>query len=243
MKVVGDSGMISATRRQLGGISIPGYPPGVAKNSRINNRSSVGETGIATDHPPGRNMTGQGGGPSGGGSGSSGSGRPTRHRRGGKRWSTEQVLPVGATGSSGVAGGRGRTDGGSRKTQPRQRGRAQAGLLGPSGAYAGSDGGGGGYAGDRRGRDGGEEARVRAVRGGGEEGRGAVERRAGTDDRKFRMQAGQSNTLVAVRLRPLSKHDREQVEVAKVRLNLTRLWHVIVQRPGEGLLSRSNDTG
>ncbi|CAN0264841.1 unnamed protein product [Hapterophycus canaliculatus] len=38
----------------------------------------------------------------------------------------------------------------------------------------------------------------------------------GTQDRKFRMQAGQSNTLVAVRLRPLLKHDREHVEVAKV---------------------------
>ena len=31
------------------------------------------------------------------------------------------------------------------------------------------------------------------------------------------MQAGQSNTLVAVRLRPLLNHDREHVEVAKVR--------------------------
>lgn len=38
----------------------------------------------------------------------------------------------------------------------------------------------------------------------------------GTEDNKFRMQAGQSNTLVAVRLRPLLKLDREQVQVAKV---------------------------
>lgn len=37
-----------------------------------------------------------------------------------------------------------------------------------------------------------------------------------THDNKFRSKAGHSNTLVAVRLRPLLKHDREHVEVAKV---------------------------
>lgn len=39
-----------------------------------------------------------------------------------------------------------------------------------------------------------------------------------TGDYKFRMHAGQSNILVSVRLRPLLKHDRDHVEVVKVRL-------------------------
>ncbi|CAM9377804.1 unnamed protein product, partial [Discosporangium mesarthrocarpum] len=48
--------------------------------------------------------------------------------------------------------------------------------------------------------------------GGGVDGQGYAEK----DKHGFKMWAGQSNILVAVRLRPLLKHDREQVEVAKV---------------------------
>ena len=43
-----------------------------------------------------------------------------------------------------------------------------------------------------------------------------------TEDHKFRMQAGQSNTLVAVRLRPLLKHERDLVEVVKVGFGVCR---------------------
>lgn len=41
-----------------------------------------------------------------------------------------------------------------------------------------------------------------------------------TGDYEFRMHAGQSNILVSVRLRPLLKHDRDHVEVVKVRFGL-----------------------
>lgn len=47
------------------------------------------------------------------------------------------------------------------------------------------------------------------------EGKGPAHKDA-VEDHKLRIQAGQSNTLVAVRIRPLLKDDREQVEIAKV---------------------------
>lgn len=141
-----------------------------------------------------------------------GYGRRPRQRIGGKRWSAEQVL-LGA-GSSAAMGGRGKIDG--RKTRPRQRAGSQPGF---SSTVDDGDGAGGGDTGDRGNGDlGGERRAPGAGRGGRAEGC-----HTGTADHKFRMQAGQSNTLVAVRLRPLLKHDREQVEVAKVILSFLPL--------------------
>ena len=101
--------------------------------------------------------------------------------------------------------GRGKADGGGR-TRPRRV--ASQVSFGSSTGEGGGGGGDGSYGGDRGGAGGGRRAEA-GERSGRSEG--------GTEDHKFRMQAGQSNTLVAVRLRPLLKHDREQVEVAKVR--------------------------
>lgn len=56
----------------------------------------------------------------------------------------------------------------------------------------------------------------------------------GTADQTFRMQAGQSNTLVAVRLRPLLKHDREHVEVAKVKSVMKKSFVASALSGGQG---------
>lgn len=146
--------------------------------------------------------------------------RRARDRKDGKRRSVEHAIPGSGGGvetafrSSAAAtvvngaevGGKGGTrerekGDGLERTQPRQRVGVQS-SFGSSGV-ADSALGVGGACDDR-------EGRRRGLRATNEGGRG------GTEDRKFRMQAGQSNTLVAVRLRPLLKHDREQVEVAKV---------------------------
>lgn len=117
-------------------------------------------------------------------------------RKGGGRRRSADVSPgqtVGAeSNNSGLAkggrAGRGKADGA--RTRPRQ--------VAPQISFGGSGG-------DRRGGDRRGEAGDKAGRADN-----------GTADNKFRMQAGQSNILVAVRLRPLLKHDREHVEVAKV---------------------------
>lgn len=131
-------------------------------------------------------------------------GRRVRDRKGGgrRRSAAEYVPNVQTLGADhvlakGGKGGDGKAGGG--KTRPR-RTTSQI-SFGSSMADAGGGGGGS----DRRGVERGGEAIKQADRAD-----------IGMQDRKFRMQAGQSNTLVAVRLRPLLKHDREHVEVAKV---------------------------
>lgn len=127
--------------------------------------------------------------------------RRVRDRKGGGRRRSTDISPaqsVGAESNSsslakGGRAGRGKADGA--RTRPRQ--------MAPQVSFGGS--GGGGSGGDRGGGDRGEEA-----------GDKAGQADTGVEANKFRMQAGQSNILVAVRLRPLLKHDREHVEVAKV---------------------------
>eukprot|EP00752_Nemacystus_decipiens_P009634 g8607.t2 len=139
------------------------------------------------------------------------SGRRARDRKGDGRRRSADCIPAISTGadsssgslSKGVGAGRGKTDGGTtrrRAAEPISLGSsiAEGGTAGNRGKDRGSGGG------DRRGRERGEEFGKKA---------GADK---STEDNKFRMQAGQSNTLVAVRLRPLLKHDREHVEVAKL---------------------------
>lgn len=135
------------------------------------------------------------------GQGGDGERRP-RGKKGGRRRSASDI-PVGpapvAEANKVAAGGRGKVDGGARAQPCRTGSQTLVGSVVPDSGGVDGDGGG-----DRRGSGGEDRAG----------GRG----RKGTADHKFRMQAGQSNTLVAVRLRPLLKHDREQVEVAKVRV-------------------------
>lgn len=138
-------------------------------------------------------------------------GRKARDRRasgGGsnrRRASADLVLSgQAATGTDSSAkggAGRGKVEAG------RTRARRAVSHVSFSSSLA-AEGGGGGGGGDDRGRESGAELGARG-------GRRPSEK--DTEDHKFRMQAGQSNTLVAVRLRPLLKHDREHVEVAKVR--------------------------
>lgn len=140
-------------------------------------------------------------------------GRRARDRKGDSRRRSADFIPaisVGADSSSssslskGVGMGRGKADGGTtrarRAAPPTSFGSST--TEGGTGADRGKDRGNGG---DRRGRE-----------RGGESGNKAGGAENSTQDSKFRMQAGQSNTLVAVRLRPLLKHDREHMEVAKV---------------------------
>lgn len=132
------------------------------------------------------------------------SGRRVRDRKGGgrRRSAPEHAPSVQTTGADhnlAKVGTGGDGKAGGSKTKPR-RTTSQI-SFGSSIADAGSGGGGS----DRRGVERGGEAVKKADRAD-----------IGTQDRKFRMQAGQSNTLVAVRLRPLLNHDREHVEVAKV---------------------------
>lgn len=135
-------------------------------------------------------------------------GRRVGDRKGGGRRRSADFVPVLAVGAEsnsnsltrGPGAGRKKADGG--KTRPRRAApQVSFGSSMTDGGSGGDRGGGGG----RRARERGGEARDKAGRG-----------ETGPQDNKFRMQAGQSNTLVAVRLRPLLKHDREQVEVAKV---------------------------
>lgn len=126
---------------------------------------------------------------------------------GGRRRSTDFVpgLAVGADSNSssltrGTGAGRRKADEG--RTRPR---RAATQISFGSSIAEGGSGGDRGGGGGRRAGERGREARDKS---------GRAEN--GPQDNKFRMQAGQSNTLVAVRLRPLLRHDREQVEVAKV---------------------------
>lgn len=140
-------------------------------------------------------------------------GRRARDRKGGggRKRSTSDFVGGVTAGTDATAGptkggaGRGKADGGG-KTRPRRV--ASQVSFGSSTGEGGGGGGDGCYVGDRGGAGGGRR---------GEVGERAGRSEGGTEDHKFRMQAGQSNTLVAVRLRPLLKHDREQVEVAKVR--------------------------
>lgn len=121
--------------------------------------------------------------------------------------------PVTSTGSGqattgadvGAKGGAGRGKIDARRTRAR-RAVSQVSFSSSSAVEGGGGSGGGG--GDDRGGEFGGRVGVR---------RGRRPNENDTEDNKFRMQAGQSNTLVAVRLRPLLKHDREHVEVAKVR--------------------------
>lgn len=137
-------------------------------------------------------------------------GRKTRDRRAGggsnrRRVPTDLVIcsaigqattgtDIGAKGGA----GRGKVDTGGTRAR---RAVSQVSLNSSSAV----EGGGGG--GDDRGGEFGAGLGVR---------RGRRPNKNDTEDHKFRMQAGQSNTLVAVRLRPLLNHDREHVEVAKV---------------------------
>ncbi|CAM9483359.1 unnamed protein product [Ectocarpus sp. 4 AP-2014] len=133
-------------------------------------------------------------------------GRRARDRKGGGRQRSvaEVGQTVGAEGNSGnLARGGGVVRGNADGVKERPRRVSSQLSFGSSVA----EGGGGGAAGGGN-RRGGQR--------GGEVGEIARRARLGTQDNKFRMQAGQSNTLVAVRLRPLLKHDREHVEVAKV---------------------------
>ena len=141
-------------------------------------------------------------------------GRRARGRNGESRRRSSDGIPAissgaDSTGSSlskGAGAGRGKADAGAtrarRAAPPISFGSAVS--EGGTGADRGKDRGSGG--GDRRGRE-----------RGGESGNKAGRAEKSTQDNRFRMQAGQSNTLVAVRLRPLLNHDREHVEVAKVR--------------------------
>lgn len=134
-------------------------------------------------------------------------GRRARDRKGGgRRRSVAEVgQTVGAEGNNGsLARGGGVVRGNADGVKERPR-RVSSQLSFGSSVTEGGGGGGAAGGGNRRG---GQR--------GGEVGENARRARLGTQDNKFRMQAGQSNTLVAVRLRPLLKHDREHVEVAKV---------------------------
>lgn len=140
-------------------------------------------------------------------------GRRARDRKGDRgRRSVDCIpaIPTGGTDSSsslskGVGAGRGRTDGGTTRAR-RAAPPISFGSSTTEGSTAGAD----------RGKDRGSRGGKRGRERGGESGNKAGRAEESTQDNKFRMQAGQSNTLVAVRLRPLLKHDREQVEVAKV---------------------------
>lgn len=139
-------------------------------------------------------------------------GRRARERRGGgRKRSTSDLIAAATTAGGGtdatagsVKGGTGRGKGEGGRTRPR---RASSQVSFGSSTGEGGGGGDGCFGGDHRAGGG-----VRR----GEAGERGGRTESGTEDHKFRMQAGQSNTLVAVRLRPLLKHDREQVEVAKV---------------------------
>lgn len=126
-------------------------------------------------------------------------GRRARDRKGGgRRRSAADSAggPMAGVDSSSLAkggAGRGKVDG--NRVRPR---RASSQVSFGSSLPEGGSGGGGG--------DG--------VRAGGDI---MGEGKHDTEGHTFRTQAGHSNTLVAVRLRPLLKHDREQIEVAKVR--------------------------
>lgn len=147
-------------------------------------------------------------------------GRKVGERKGGGRRRSADFVPglaVGADSNNsslarGAGAGRRKADEG--RTRPR---RAAPQIA--EGGSGGDRGGGGGRRAGERGR----EAKDKAGR-------------AENDpqDNKFRMQAGQSNTLVAVRLRPLLKHDREQVEVAKVCRPKGGLIHEFFRRQWSG---------
>lgn len=150
-------------------------------------------------------------------------GRRVRDRKGNSRRRSADGTPAISTGadsstnslSKGVGAGRGKADGGTTRAR-----RAAAPIsFGSSIAEGGTGADRGKYRGSGGGRRGGER--------GGEAGNKAGRAEKSTQDNKFRMQAGQSNTLVAVRLRPLLKHDREHVEVAKVRPKNRQRPHIL----------------
>eukprot|EP00903_Cladosiphon_okamuranus_P015604 g14408.t1 len=140
-------------------------------------------------------------------------GRRARDRKGDSRKRSADCIPAlpagGAESSSSISKGvgavRGKADGSTtraRRGPPTISFGSSTAEAGTAGADRGKDRGSGGEKGGRE----------RGV----ESGKKAGRAEKSTQDNKFRMQAGQSNTLVAVRLRPLLKHDRQHVEVAKV---------------------------
>lgn len=145
--------------------------------------------------------------------------RRVRDRKGGGGRRSTDISPgrmVGAESNNsslakgGRTGRRGKADGA--RTRPRQA--APQGSIGGNGVC--------GSSGDRGGGDRGGEAGDKAGRADN-----------GAEANKFRMQAGQSNILVAVRLRPLLKHDREHVEVAKVWITTLQMQKLLLQRLGD----------